>query len=175
MYFVPHFGHAKVYETSIWTPCFQISAKTLVPPARWNTKALITPTGDVLATNNFGYISNISPYIARTWPALAGHGEHFVALGNIFECCNIFECLMFAKHSLLLCQPSPRCCCSSPMRHYLFASAFIHIGEVAMMHWQVFENIAILCEALKTARGAVVSVTSCGCLRSTKLLPHRGQ
>ena len=30
MYFVPHFGHAKVYETSIWTPCFQISAKTLV-------------------------------------------------------------------------------------------------------------------------------------------------
>ena len=22
MYFVPHFGHAKVYETSIWTPCF---------------------------------------------------------------------------------------------------------------------------------------------------------
>ena len=20
MYFVPHFGHAKVYETSIWTP-----------------------------------------------------------------------------------------------------------------------------------------------------------
>ena len=30
MYFVPHLGHAKVYETSIWTPCFQISAKTLV-------------------------------------------------------------------------------------------------------------------------------------------------
>ena len=30
MYFVPHFGHAKVYETSIWTPCFQISAKTLI-------------------------------------------------------------------------------------------------------------------------------------------------
>ena len=29
MYFVPCFGHAKVYETSIWTPCFQISAKTL--------------------------------------------------------------------------------------------------------------------------------------------------
>ena len=29
MYFVPHFGHAKVYETSIWTPCFQLSAKTL--------------------------------------------------------------------------------------------------------------------------------------------------
>ena len=27
--FVPHFGHAKVYGTSIWTPCFQISAKTL--------------------------------------------------------------------------------------------------------------------------------------------------
>ena len=26
---MPHFGHAKVYETSIWTPCFQISAKTL--------------------------------------------------------------------------------------------------------------------------------------------------
>ena len=32
MYFVPHFGHAKVYETSIWTPCFQISAKTLNRP-----------------------------------------------------------------------------------------------------------------------------------------------
>ena len=31
MYFVPHFGHAKVYETSIWTPCFQILAKTLFP------------------------------------------------------------------------------------------------------------------------------------------------
>ena len=30
MFFVPHFGHAKVYETSIWTPCFQISAKTLL-------------------------------------------------------------------------------------------------------------------------------------------------
>ena len=30
MYFVPHFGHAKVYETSIWTPCFQILAKTMV-------------------------------------------------------------------------------------------------------------------------------------------------
>ena len=30
MFFVPHFGHAKVYETSIWTPCFQISAKTLI-------------------------------------------------------------------------------------------------------------------------------------------------
>ena len=29
MYFVPHFGHAKVYETSIWTPCFQILAKTM--------------------------------------------------------------------------------------------------------------------------------------------------
>ena len=32
MYFVPRFVHAKVYETSIWTPCFQISAKTLPPP-----------------------------------------------------------------------------------------------------------------------------------------------
>ena len=32
MFFVPHFGHAKVYETSIWTPCFQISAKTLPVP-----------------------------------------------------------------------------------------------------------------------------------------------
>ena len=30
MYFEPHFGHAKVYETSIWEPCFQISAKTLI-------------------------------------------------------------------------------------------------------------------------------------------------
>ena len=29
MNFVPHFGHAKLYETSIWTPCFQISAKTM--------------------------------------------------------------------------------------------------------------------------------------------------
>ena len=29
MYFVPHFGHRKVYETSIWTPCFQILAKTM--------------------------------------------------------------------------------------------------------------------------------------------------
>ena len=29
MYFVPHYGHAKVYETSIWTPCFQILAKTM--------------------------------------------------------------------------------------------------------------------------------------------------
>ena len=29
MYFVPHFGHAQVYETSIWTPCFQILAKTM--------------------------------------------------------------------------------------------------------------------------------------------------
>ena len=29
MYFVPHFGHTKVYETSIWTPCFQIMAKTM--------------------------------------------------------------------------------------------------------------------------------------------------
>ena len=29
--FVPHFGHPKVYETFIWTPCFQILAKTLHP------------------------------------------------------------------------------------------------------------------------------------------------
>ena len=30
MHFVPHFGHAKVYAISIWTPCFQIPAKTLI-------------------------------------------------------------------------------------------------------------------------------------------------
>ena len=30
MYFIPHFGHTKVCETSIWTPCFQILAKTMV-------------------------------------------------------------------------------------------------------------------------------------------------
>ena len=29
MYFVSQFGHAKVYETSVWTPCFQILAKTM--------------------------------------------------------------------------------------------------------------------------------------------------
>ena len=30
MYFVPHFGHAKVYETSVcMTACFQILAKTI--------------------------------------------------------------------------------------------------------------------------------------------------
>ena len=29
MYFVPQVGHAKVFETSIWTPCFQILAKTM--------------------------------------------------------------------------------------------------------------------------------------------------
>ena len=29
MYLVPHFGHSKVYETSVWTPCFQILAKTM--------------------------------------------------------------------------------------------------------------------------------------------------
>ena len=29
MYFVSHFGHAKVYETSVWTLCFQILAKTM--------------------------------------------------------------------------------------------------------------------------------------------------
>ena len=29
MYLVPHFGHAQVYETSIWTICFQILAKTM--------------------------------------------------------------------------------------------------------------------------------------------------
>ena len=27
--FVPHFGHTKVYETFVWTPCFQILAKTI--------------------------------------------------------------------------------------------------------------------------------------------------
>ena len=32
MYFVPQFGHAKVYETSIWTPCFQILTKTMHQP-----------------------------------------------------------------------------------------------------------------------------------------------
>ena len=26
--FVPHFGNQKVYETFVWTPCFQILAKT---------------------------------------------------------------------------------------------------------------------------------------------------
>ena len=30
MYFVSPFGHAKVYETSVWTPCFQILAKTMI-------------------------------------------------------------------------------------------------------------------------------------------------
>ena len=39
MFFVPHFGHAKVYETSIWTPCIQISAKTLLLASN-NSKAL---------------------------------------------------------------------------------------------------------------------------------------
>ena len=29
MYLVSHFGHAKVYETSVWTPCFQILAKIM--------------------------------------------------------------------------------------------------------------------------------------------------
>ena len=28
--FVPHFGHPKVYETSVWTHCFQILAKTML-------------------------------------------------------------------------------------------------------------------------------------------------
>ena len=30
MYFVPYSGHAKVYETFIWTLCFQILAKTMM-------------------------------------------------------------------------------------------------------------------------------------------------
>ena len=30
MFIAPHFGHAKVYETSFWTPCFKILAKTMV-------------------------------------------------------------------------------------------------------------------------------------------------
>ena len=30
MYFVPPFGHAKVYEIPIWTPCFQILAKAML-------------------------------------------------------------------------------------------------------------------------------------------------
>ena len=29
VYFEPHLGHTKVDETSIWTPCFQILAKTI--------------------------------------------------------------------------------------------------------------------------------------------------
>ena len=28
--FVPHFGHPKVYETFVWTHCFQILAKTML-------------------------------------------------------------------------------------------------------------------------------------------------
>ena len=28
--FVPHFGHPKVYETFVWTPCFQILAMTML-------------------------------------------------------------------------------------------------------------------------------------------------
>ena len=27
--FVPHFKHPEVYETFVWTPCFQILAKTM--------------------------------------------------------------------------------------------------------------------------------------------------
>ena len=50
MYFVPHFGHAKVFETSIWTPCFQISAKTLL-------KLKIFLTNKVAATGMYNYTS----------------------------------------------------------------------------------------------------------------------
>ena len=28
--FVQHIGHPKVYETFVWTPCFQILAKTMM-------------------------------------------------------------------------------------------------------------------------------------------------
>ena len=28
--FIPHFRNPKVYETSVWTPCFQILAKTML-------------------------------------------------------------------------------------------------------------------------------------------------
>ena len=38
MYLVPHFGHAKVNETRIWTACFQILAKTM----HWSSKSLGT-------------------------------------------------------------------------------------------------------------------------------------
>ena len=35
MIFVPQFGHAKVYETSIWTPCLEILAKTMDHGLQW--------------------------------------------------------------------------------------------------------------------------------------------
>ena len=34
--FVPHFGHPKVYETSVWTRCFQILAKTMISNALYH-------------------------------------------------------------------------------------------------------------------------------------------
>ena len=51
MYFVPHFGHAKVYETSIWTPCFQILAKTM------GAKLVYSPTQVYLLTYLLTYLS----------------------------------------------------------------------------------------------------------------------
>ena len=38
--FAPHFGHPKVYETSVWTPCFQILAKTMIGSIRYFSSKL---------------------------------------------------------------------------------------------------------------------------------------
>ena len=58
--------------------------------AEWS-KAPFTPTGDALATNNFGHIANASPdvarqrqYIAITSPALVSCRQRFVKLGDFF-------------------------------------------------------------------------------------------
>ena len=95
-----------------------------------------------LAMYKWPTILGTSPMYRRTSPV----HEHFVALGDFFR--NVRKIVAsasalkksIAKHSLSFRQPSPRCCCSSPMRRYQFVSAFV--DEVVKMHWEVFEALS---------------------------------
>ena len=63
MYFVLHFGHAKVYETYIWTPYFQILAKTMISDMRSKIGYL-------------KYLYNLNTSISLTPPYVWGRGKN---------------------------------------------------------------------------------------------------
>ena len=78
MYFVPHFGHAKVYENSIWTPCFQILAKTMLYMALISCakKMLLIPVGGYFYYFEFAYSSRDTEIITLRMLFWCYHGKH---------------------------------------------------------------------------------------------------
>ena len=63
--FVPHFGHPKVYqyETFVWTPCFQILAKTMPSISAYCGQEMI----DHGNTTNGSQLSTETPMKYSRW------------------------------------------------------------------------------------------------------------